>query len=249
VVAVVTAAGASVALASASDAFPGAPQTQAHGYGVATDACPLATPNRYLPARSGCVVVMRADINGDGRPDLILLYSKLSRHHVGGLGASSEFRRDYLAEAAYLTVYLAGGGSATTRIVGTRSAAIIAVSHMSDDPGSEVFLQVSEISSGSAAFVYSFNDGRLVPAGVTLGYGGDSATKAGFNCLADPPRLIQRTFELLGPTIYGWWRETDITYTWNGPKLVRTAARTFKEHGSPPRSEIEVGSGCKSVSG
>jgi len=150
-----------VALASASDAFPGAPQTQAHGYGVATDACrslrPIATCRRAQDGRGDA-----CDINGDGRPDLILLYSKLSRHHVGGLGASSEFRRDYLAEAAYLTVYLAGGGSATTRIVGTRSAAIIAVSHMSDDPGSEVFLQVSEISSGSAAFVYSFNDGRLV---------------------------------------------------------------------------------------
>ena len=201
--------------------LPGAPHTQPHGYGVATGVCPLAAPNRYLPPRSGCVTVRRADIAGDGRPDLILLYSRLSHERAGQLGLPASVSTMYVATTAMVRVLRARGGSATAPVDDAKAAAILAVAHVNDDVGDELFIQVSQISSGAAAVAYGFHDGRLVPAGVTLGYGGDSATKAGFDCLTGhPPRLVQRTFELIGPTIYAWWTETDVTYAWHGSRLV-----------------------------
>jgi hypothetical protein len=89
----------------------------------------------------------------------------------------------------------------------------------------------------------------LVPAGATLGYGGDSGLQAGFTCIAaGQPRVIQRAFELIGPTEYGAWLETDTAYSWHGAKLIRLSKRTFRRHGYLKRSEIEVGSGCGPVS-
>jgi hypothetical protein len=150
-----------------------------------------------------------------------------------------------VATRAILRVVLASGGGATARIHGATTAALIAVAHVDDEPGDELFIQVSRISSGSTAVAYGFQDGRLVPAGVSLSYGGDSATKAGFDCLpGDPARLVQRTFELIGPTIYAWWKETNVTYAWHGPRLVRTADHTFNRRGLPPTSQTDIGAGC-----
>jgi hypothetical protein len=232
--------------ASASRAFSGAPSTQPNGYGVETDACPLAAPNGYLPARSGCVTVMRADVNGDGRPDLILGYSRLSRQHPSGYpGIPPSLRREFGADAAFLKIVLANGTSVSTRLTQTRAAAIASVAHVNDDPGSEILLEISRISSGANGVAYGYHDGRLVPAGVTLNYGGDSAARAGFNCLpGNPPRVIQRTYENIGPTVNGWWQETNITYTWHGPRLVQTAKRTFKRRGAVTASESSIGHGC-----
>lgn len=230
-----------------SNSFPGAPSTQSNGYGVETHACPLAPPNRYLPARSGCITVKRADVNGDGRPDLILVYSRLSRQHPSGYvgGTPPSLRPDFMADAAFLKVVFANGTSVVALLGGPRAAAIDAVAHVNDDPGSEIFLEVWRISSGATAVAYGFHDGRLVPAGVTLGYGGDSASKAGFNCLpGKPPRLIQRSFELIGPTIDGWWRETNVIHLWHGPTLVQTSRRTFERRGAMTADDTGIGRGC-----
>ena len=183
--------------------------------------------------------VRRADVNGDGRPDLIIVYSRLSRQHPASYpGIPPSLRREFGAKAAFLKVVLANGTSVSTRITQTRAAAIDAVAHVNDDPGSEIFLEVGRISSGANGGAYGYHDGRLVPAGVTLDYGGDSAARAGFNCLpGNPPRLIQRAYENIGPTINGWWQETNITYTWHGPKVVQTAKRTFKRRGAVTASE------------
>ena len=107
--------------------FPGAPRTQRNGYGVATGACPLDAANRYLPARSGCVIVRRADLAGDGQQDLVLLYSRLSRRHVSWTGAPASLRRMYLAEQSFLRVVPPTGGAVTATVAGTKSAAILAI--------------------------------------------------------------------------------------------------------------------------
>ena len=241
-------AGAGTAHLTESGAFPGAPSTQHNGYGVASRACPLAAANRYLPARSGCVTAIRADVNGDGRPDLILVYSRLGRRipsswYTGSVPSS--LRHDFVADGAFLKVVLAGGGNASVRIAGAWAAAVDAVAHVNGTPSSEVLLEVSRISSGASDVAYGLSDDRLVPAGVTFFAGGDSAAKSGFECVsAAPPRLIQRTFELIGPTVYGWWRETNVIYAWHGPRLVRLSRRTFKRRGAVPASEIGIGHTC-----
>ena len=239
--------GAGPSHAGASKAFPGAPSTQPDGYGVETHVCPLGAPNRYLPPRSGCVTVRRADVNGDKRPDLILVYSRLGNRHPSGFvgGVPRSLRHDFVADAAFLKVVFADGATVSTRIAATPAAAIDAIAHVADRPGGEVFLEIGRISSGATAIAYGLDGRRLVSAGVTLGYGGDSATRAGFNCFAgNPPRLIQRTFELDGPTLSGWWRETKTTYVWHGPKLEQTSRRTFKRRGPVTGNDTGIGRGC-----
>lgn len=244
--------------ASSSTSFPGAPDTQKHGYGVSSDICPLAPSSRYLPPHSGCVTVRRADVNGDGRPDLIIVYSRLSRKElISPGGTPPSFRHDFGAEAAFLKVVLAGGNSVTARIQGVdgaKAAAVDAIAHVNADLGDEIFLEVARISSGATGIAYGLHDGRLVPAGVYLSYNGDSGVEAGFNCLpGNPPRLIQRYFSFVGPNeLTRSWRETVAVYAWHGPKLVPLSRHTFKQLVSlkfrPPSSlksnETEIGKGC-----
>jgi hypothetical protein len=229
--------------------FSGAPRTQANHGWVETRVCPLAARNRYLPPRVGCVTVLRADVDGDGRPDLILLYSRLSHERASQLGLPASMSSDYVATQAILKVVRASGGTTATRVYGgcggcAPTAEIVAVAHVNADPGQELFVHVSHTSSGETAAAYGFHNGRLVPAGVILGYGGDSPAQTGFDCLAgNPPRLVERTF-IGGGNIYGSWTETVITYAWHGPHLVRTSQRTFRRRGFPPHDQTDVGAGC-----
>jgi hypothetical protein len=258
--------GAGPAHASASTSFPGAPETQKNGYGVSSGVCPLAPPNRYLPPRSGCVTVWHADVNGDGRPDLVIAYSQLSRRKLDWpSGTPLGFRHDFSAKAAFLKVVLAGGGSVTTHIVGgneirngsrtpAKAASIDSVAHVNADPGDEIFLEVGRISSGATGVAYGFDDGRLIPAGVYLSYNGDSGVEAGFNCVpGNPPRLIQRYFSFVGPNeLTRSWRETEVVYAWQGPKLTQVSKQTFKQLvalkfkplDSLKSSETQIGTGC-----
>lgn len=137
------------------------------------------------------------------------------------------------------------GGSVTTPIAKVRAAAILAVVPVNGNEDDEIFVEVSRSSSGVIALAYGYDDGWLVRAGLTLAYGGDSATRADFECLpGDPRRLVQRHFDLLEPNINGWWRDSDVTYAWKGPRLVELATRTFKHRGQPPESQARAGLRC-----
>ena len=235
--------------AAANTSFPGAPATQRHGYGVQTGACPLAPANRYLPPHSGCVTVRRADINGDGRRDLVIVYSRLSRKRWPAFpDEPASMKHDFSAQAAFLRVVLAGGGpTLTSRITGgTRAAAIDAVAHVTSDPGDEIFLEINRISSGATGVGYGFHAGRLVPAGALLSYDGDSGVQAGFDCLAgSPPRLIQRYFTFVGPDEFTRsWRETEVVYAWHGTRLVRLSKHTEARLVRVNSSETHIGAGC-----
>jgi len=243
--------------ASQGNPFPGAPTTQAHGYGVEDGVCPLAAPNRYLPVRSGCVTVRGVDISGDGRPDLVLIYSTLTHRHVGGAsfpGAPAYLRRDYYAKQAMLRVVQPDGAiatvpitfathpinSKTTETTAAKAAALASIGHFSDRPANEIFLEVFRTSSGAGAVGYSLYHGRLVSAGLEFDYGGDSADQQGFDCVpGNPPRIIQRVYQLIhgiklsGQTIYGLWRETVTTYAWHGPRLGKIAQVTSTRRLAP----------------
>jgi hypothetical protein len=232
----------------AGNAFAGAPKSQAAAIdGPSSQQCPLAAPSRFLPPRSGCVTAMHADVTGDGRTDLVLVYSRLNRVSSGYVGGPPIWRRYFGATQAFLMIVLPDGTRISARINGVKAVTIVAVGHVNSDPGSEIFLQTFHISSGSDAVAYGLSHGLLVPAGATLAYGGDSGLQAGFTCsTTGKPHLVQRTF-VLGSR-YGWSMETNVTYSWNGPKLVQIAKRSFKRRGWPARSEAEVGSGCGPVS-
>lgn len=218
--------------------FPGAPRTQGGGWRTGAEIlCPLAAPNRYLPPRSGCVTVLRADLDGDGRPDLVLLYARLGRREGSDL---------YMPTAFVLEVVRGQGGVVQARISTEGVDAIVAgVERVSDRPGVALLIGIGRTSSGAAAGLYTMTDGRLVNAGPSLAWGGDSAVKAGFSCrTGHPPTIVQRLFVLEGPTIYGNWKRTDVTYAWRGARLRQIAQRTATSHGLPPRAATSFGAGC-----
>lgn len=179
--------------------------------GVATGAFQLAAPTRYLPARSGCVTVRHADVDGDGQPDRVIVYSRLGRRHPSGYVSAvpPSLGSEFIGSAAFLKVVLANGTAVSARIRGIR-AALDAIAHVNEDPGKEIFLEVERISSGEKAVAYGLHGGRLIPVGITLSYGGDSGSKAGFDCLAgNPPQVIQHAYELIGGSASGCSNATE----------------------------------------
>jgi hypothetical protein len=166
--------------------FPDAPRTQP-GNWRAGFPCPLAPANRYLPARVGCVTVERADVDGDGRPDLILLYATLARNQSG---------TGFVPRRFTLKVVRASGGMLTARVPHLENDTILRVRNVNGRPGAEIFIQEGSISSGSFARVYTFDGRRLLRAG-GFTYGGDSASRYGFVCRrGDPATIIQYAFLL-----------------------------------------------------
>jgi hypothetical protein len=246
--------------------FPGAPSTQ-HYYTGPGPACALAPRNRYLPPWSGCVSVMVADVSGNGRPDLILSYSRLSHVSTGeatpGSNNPGHAAKLYSGKQAMLRIVSPNGHVITTpieyrttpfkkvpaQLQKAQAAALISVAHVSDLPGKEIFIQTGEISSGTLALAYSLFHGRLVSSGVLLGYGGDSGTQNGFKCLpGNPPRVVTHNYQLIGggikvihKTIYEWWQETTATFAWHGPRLVKIAQSTARRLVAP---NDHVGIGC-----
>lgn len=238
----------------ANSEFPGAPVSQNDADGVSSWECPLAPASRFLPTRSGCVTAIRADMTGDGRADLVIVYSHLN--HTSGYypGGPTKWRHYFGASDATVEIVLPNGERISTRLAASNAghsypvhaAAVIAVKHVNNEPGDELFLQISEISSGSTAMAYGLDHGRLVPAGALLAYGADSGVQAGFSCntTTQPPEVVQRTFVLGARGFAARWKETKLTYAWHGPKLVKIRSQTIAGSRNRPSSQLGPGSGC-----
>jgi hypothetical protein len=223
--------------ARTASGFPGAPHPQPGHFAHYHFVCPLAPPSRYLPARSGCVGVFRIDVDGHGRPDLVLLYGDLGHRHYG---------RGYVPVGYGLEVVRATGAITQTRL-GTLDGppAFIRHGNVNGVPGAELFLRLEEISSGDTYGAYTFHDGRLTRVTRSLSAGGDSIVKEGFSCRAGArPRLISRTMTGIGTRLPGRWRWTVTTYAWHGATLRRIAQRRFVRRGLPSARAIAPGAGC-----
>lgn len=223
-------AGGGPASSTGNSLFPGAPTTQRGGWMGGGNLCPLAAPNRYLPARSGCVSAAPA-----GRRNLVLLYAHLSRRRVGRLYVPSFFTLEVLRyRRVTLRARLRRAESNPVILLIGRSTAL---------QGVKVFIETGHISSGSSAVVYSLWRGRLVPAGVTLSFGRDSAQAATFQCqTGHPPTVVQRSWVLERGGENGWWRRRVTTFAWHGPRLARTGQASALRRGLPaPRAP---GRGC-----
>lgn len=179
---------------------------------------PPAVCAPYLPCLPRATRnVQRADVDGDGRPDLIRLYGH---------------RRSFT-----LKVVRASGGVLSTRVANDlgETPAVIRVRNVNDRPGAEIFIEEGGISSGSFAGVYTF-DGRGLRRAGGFTYGGDSGQQYGFTCHRDnPSTIVQHQFLLEGPSMTGRWQETETTYVWEGATLRRAAKRTTQRYGIPPR--------------
>jgi hypothetical protein len=213
---------------AAFSAFPGAPGSQHFADG---SACPAAPRNRYLTQPAGCLSVRTADVDGDGRPDLILLYARP--------GTAYRFR---------LVVDRASGATMDARLpAGDIPATIERLRNVNGRRGVELFIHDQHITTEEEMVVYSAGSGRLIRAG-SLPYGGsDDGIRFGFVCHRRPPATIvvhQFAITSFSPPVFRRvWRDTATTYRWNGPRLVRgrTTRRLFETPAPPGR---EVGARC-----
>ncbi|MGH3260628.1 MAG: hypothetical protein ACRDNS_01395 [Trebonia sp.] len=188
------------------------------------------------------MTVARADVDGDGHPDLILLYGQLSTRRAKG---------GFVADRFTLKVLRARGGQLTARIARPDvPPTITAIADVNNRPGDEIFVHQDHLSSGETIGVYTFNGHRLRNAGGPpffmatresgsfpahgFTYGGDSGLHYGFACLRDPARIVQHAFELWSGGENGSWKRTDTTYEWVGAQLVKITVRhTTTQHGFP----------------
>jgi hypothetical protein len=220
--------------------FPGAPHPSA---GYFTDGgmflCHRAPRNRYLPHDAGCVTsVLRADMTGGGRPDLVVIYGNLSTHRVPGGFEVAGFT---------LEVVQPGGRVARTRVRAEPFPWITRVGNIDGVPGDELVLHTEDISSGDGYALATFHGGRIEVMHGALFAGGDSAAKEGFSChvaAGNRPVLISRIMVLLGPTSDGRWRWTVRIYVFHGARLFTIGRRSFVRRGPPGRRDTPAGEGC-----
>lgn len=220
-------------------AFPGAPRpSRGHLTRQGMYVCRRAPHNRYLPRSAGCVSVLRADMTGGGRTDLVLLYADLGRSRIGTGFAPTRFT---------LEVVQPGGKIARTQVQAEPFPWITRVGNINGIPGAELVLHLDDISSGDYYGIYTFHADRIETVRPQLSAGGDSAAKQGFFCqvaAGGRPVVVARTMILLGRTIYGRWRWTMKTYVFHGAKLYLIRQGSFVRRGLPGRRTMPAGAGC-----
>jgi hypothetical protein len=218
-------------------AFPGAPRPARGRFTRQGYVCRRAPRNRYLPRNAGCVSVLRADMTGGGRTDLVLLYANPEPQRVVAV---------FQPVAYTLELVRPGGAIMRTRLPTEGNQLVFErAGNVNGVPGDELVLQLAHVSSGDYYGLVTLHGGRLVLADDQLAAGGDSAARDGFACTLGPhPRLVDRRMILLGPTIYGRWRWTVSTYAWYGSTLRRIRTRTFVRRGLPPQRDTIAGAGC-----
>jgi hypothetical protein len=189
--------------------------------------CRAAKRHGYVPASDSCYGALRADVDGERRGELVLLYGRPPT----GAGATLK------AYPATLEVVRTGGLLSTVRLVPTTpDPEILTVAKVNADPGAELFTVTSSGGGTAEVAVYSFRSGRLMRADARLYFGGNSALKFGFTCVHQPkPEILQHKFFLTGD---GIWTETTYTYAWRAGKLALLSHTTTGYHGQPHGADI-----------
>lgn len=198
--------------------------------------CAQAKRRGYVPPRDVCSDAFWADVDGDGRRELVLVYGR-------ALSASGSSPRAY---GQTLAVVRRHGRELRARLRPSIPApSVVAIGRLGMSRGAALFVATDWSSSGPQVRVYSVFRGRLLDAGAALSMGGDAASRFGFACVSSPrPEVIQNDYTLLGPNIYGRWRVTSFTYVWVGHTL-RLASRSVQSYtGLPDASASRPGPGC-----
>lgn len=219
-----TAAIAAPGASGAVSGFPGAPRSQRFSYG---SSCPAAPRNHYLTAPAGCLTVRLADVDGDGRPDLVLLYARPAVRRT-----SYRFT---------LEVYRASGRTLTVPLPeGDIPATLERLRNVNGRRGVEIFIHFEHISTDESIEVIAF-DGRGLTLAGNLSYGGyDAGLRFGFTCrLGQAPTVEQDEF-FLSPTP-GRWYDNATTYRWTGATLRKDTTHTTPFTGTtPPRGQVGI---------
>lgn len=197
--------------------------------------CPQAPPSRYLPARAGCLSVRRADVDGDGRTDLVLLYARLDSR---GFPRS---RRHGDSDRFTLEVVRARGGVATTAVPRSDlNTTFLRARNLDGRPGIELLVHEYHVTTTEGLGVYTFERGALRrPRGFVFD-GSDAGLAFGVTCRRGAPAtIIQHDFAERIP-FREIWDRTDTTYRWAGARLRREGVQRVK---APPTGN-QIGLHC-----
>jgi hypothetical protein len=190
--------------------FPGAPAAQRY-----TDfgRCPRAPANAYLPRDAGCVDVARADVDGDGRVDLVLLYARLDAHGT--------------ARSHVLAAVRASGGRLSVRTgrYALQGQRLLVLRDLDGRPGAEAIVHEAHSTTAEQIGVYSFAGGALRRSGELSVDGEDAGLRFGVRCRAG--EVLQSEFDERLP-LRGVWDRTQTTYRWVAGRLVPDGARKVR---------------------
>ncbi|MGZ4480949.1 MAG: DUF4232 domain-containing protein, partial [Gaiellales bacterium] len=185
-----------------------------------------------LPAsnpRANLHVLYRAyaDVNGDGRRDLVTL------RHVS-------------ASKGQLTVALAVGPrlSVSTPSDASWLPGLVATGNVDGRPGEELFVDVAHVTTAESISIYTYWQGALVKAGTLSAHGYDYGILYGLTCSAQGTRhlITQHDFYMKFGT-HQWMRQ-DTVYLWQGPRLkllARYAATRIPGQPSPALVGVQCG--------
>jgi Immunoglobulin-like domain of bacterial spore germination len=176
--------------------------------------------------RANLHVVYRAyaDVNGDGRRDLVT---------VRRTGSSK----------GQLTVALAGGGrlSVTTPSDAVWLPGLVASGNVDGRPGEELFADVAHVTTAESISIYAFWHGGLVKAGTLPAYGDDYGVLYGVTCSVQGTRrfITDHSFYIKFGTHQ--WKRQDTVYVWQGPALrLLTRGAPERLRGQPPSALVGV---------
>jgi hypothetical protein len=215
---------------AATQPFPDAPQSQRF---PTFGRCPLAPPNRYLPRRAGCVTVRRADVDGDGRRDLVLLYARLDAR-----GYPIFSSRD--PKSGFTLKVVRRGRSVVAAHVprGDLNARILRAADLNARAGIELLVHEYHVTTSEGVGVYTFGRDTLRRAHGFVFDGSDAGIVSGLTCNLGPPAtIVQHVFTERIP-FRGVWDRVDTTYRWVGAALRRVGTR--KVTASPTRRQVGV---------
>ena len=187
----------------------------------------LALPTSNPRANLSVVYRAQADVNGDGRPDLVTL-----RHMSASNGK--------------LTVMLAGGGrlSVTTPSDAVWLPGLVAAGNVDGRPGEELFVDVTHVTTAESISIYTYWQAHLVKAGTLSAYGYDYGILYGLTCSAEGTRhLITEHAFYLDFGTHRWMRQ-DTVYVWQGATLkrfARHAATLIQGQPSPTQVGVQCG--------
>jgi hypothetical protein len=167
----------------------------------------------------------RADVDGDGRVDLVRLRTG-SPSSPGRLLVDLGHDRDLAVPVATDAVYLPG---------------LVAAGDVDGRPGAELFVDAVHVTTAETIAIYTYWGGQLRRAGALSAYGADAGIRFGIACQVRGSRRLVVEHELWQPGSRKVWLGRDTTYAWAGPALRLSARGRARFIGSaPPRALIGV---------
>ena len=168
----------------------------------------------------------RADIDGDGRLDRVVLtrHPVMTGHLEVRLATGRRLALKMQSDAPFVP-----GLAATGNVNGRR--------------GEELFVDLHHLTAAEVIGIFTYAKGHLRLAGKVFAYGNDFTVHWGVNCATHGTRrvVIDHEFQLHIVGTHWRWTRKDVFFVWRGSVLHRTGAHGPRHiTGHPPKDQVGV---------